>query len=219
MPDPVDALGSECELLSELVLGLPEEGFAGPTRLPEWNVKELLGHVCRGVDRISTALDNPSLEATDADSISYWRTYDDDADIADRAKEFAAGYDSGQALAAAWDQTWRRALGRAADAPRERIVVTWGPALTFDQYLRTRVLEATVHRMDLNDALGLPADPTDDALAIVEEILIGLLDPRPPRTSPVGGVAFVEIGTGRRQPTDGERAALGDLADRFPLLR
>jgi hypothetical protein len=50
MPDPVEALRDECELVSQTVLGLAEDRFAGPTRLPAWNVKELLGHMYRDID-------------------------------------------------------------------------------------------------------------------------------------------------------------------------
>ena len=74
--DPVDALQGECELVSELVLGLPEGDFEKPTRLPEWNVKELLGHVTRGVDRINVFLDASPPAAADTDAISYWTRYD-----------------------------------------------------------------------------------------------------------------------------------------------
>jgi uncharacterized protein (TIGR03083 family) len=221
-PDPLDALRDECELVSELVLGLPEEDFARPTRLPAWNVKQLLAHMYRDVDRTNTALDTEPPPAADTDAVTYWGRYDpvtDSPDIADRALQVASGYESGQALAAAWDEMWRRALGRAAETPRDRVMVTWGPALTLEEFLRTRVLEITVHRADLNAAVDLPADPTDDGLTISEEILLGLLDPPPPGTAPVEGVALLEIGTGRRDPTGEERQALGDLADRFPLLQ
>jgi uncharacterized protein (TIGR03083 family) len=221
-PDPLRALRSECQRVSELVIGLAEELFAGSTRLPGWNVKELVGHMYRDVDRTNVALEQSAPQIADADSLSYWRRYDpavDGADIADRAREVAAGYDSGQALASAWEEMWRRALGRAADAPRDRLVVTWGPTLTLEEFLRTRVLEIAVHRTDLNDALGLPADPTEDALTIVTEILLGLLDAPPPGTVDLPGVALLEIGTGRREPTAEERQVLGELTDRFPLLQ
>lgn len=220
-PDPVDALRRECELLSELVAGLPEEDYARATRLPAWTVKQLLGHLYRGVDRINHGLDEPEPPAADADSVTYWRIDDAvtaDDEIARRAIAVADEFDSGQALGSAWDELWRRTTARAADEDPERLVTTWRPALTLSEYLRTRVLELTVHRMDLNAALGLPPDPTEDALAITEETLLALLDPPPPGTSPVEGVAFVEIATGRREPTEDEREALGDLAGRLPVI-
>jgi uncharacterized protein (TIGR03083 family) len=221
MSDPLEALHGECELVSQTVLGLPEARFTEPTRLPAWNVGQLLGHMYRDIDRINTALATDAPAAADTDSVSYWSRYDpatDGPDIAQRAREVAAGYDSGQALAAAWDEMWRRALGQAGTADRDRVVVTWGPALTLEELLRTRVLEITVHRMDLNDALRLPPDPTEGGLEITEEILLALLGQAVPETVGWDGPTFLEKGTGRSALTDAERDTLGDLADEFPLL-
>jgi uncharacterized protein (TIGR03083 family) len=222
MIDPVEALKGECELVSQLVLGLPEEAFDKPTRLPEWNVKQLLGHMTRGVDRIRVFLDEPPPPAVDTDSISYWTRYDpvtDSSEVAQRGKDVAALYESGQPLATAWDETWRRAAGRASTEDRSRpLQVSWGPALTLDEYVKTRVLEITVHRMDLENALGLQGWGTDAAISIVDEILEGLLGEEPPTELEWDAVDFIDVGTGRRPPTDREREVLGDLADRFPLL-
>lgn len=219
--DVLQALRDECELVSQTVLGLPEDRFAGPTRLPAWNVKELLGHMYRDIDRINTGLAQEAPPEADTDSVTYWTRYDpavDAVDIADRAKEISKGYDSGQAFAAAWDEMWRRALGQAGTADRERVVVTWGPALTLDELLRTRVLEITVHRMDLNHALDLPPDPTEAGLEVTEEILLGILGQALPPELEWDGPSFLDKGTGRSVLTDTERETLGELADQFPLL-
>jgi hypothetical protein len=153
--------------------------------------------------------------------VTYWTRYDpmvDAPDIAERAKQVAGSHDSGQALAAAWDEMWRRALGQAGTTDRGRVVVTWGPALTLDEFLRTRVLEIVVHRMDLNHALDLPPDPTEPGLEITEEILLGILGQAVPGGLGWDGVKFIEKGTGRSALTETERSTLGDLADDFPLL-
>ena len=50
---PLEALRGECEALSGVVLALTEEDFARAVpRTPAWTVKELLGHVHRGMARI-----------------------------------------------------------------------------------------------------------------------------------------------------------------------
>ena len=215
------ALREECELTSQLLLGLSEKDFSRPTRLPAWNVKELLGHLYRGIDRTNWALDDDDPVVPDADSVSYWRRLDpsyDSTHIADRAKEIADRFGSGQELAAAWDELWRRALGRAASTDPDRPMKTWEPVLTLEDFLRTRVLEVTVHRADLMTALGLPPDPSEGGLDITQEILLGLLDADVTAVPNWDGVEFIEKGTGRRPLTDDDRKALGDLADRFPLL-
>ena len=219
--DPLEALREECEEVSKIVLSLSEEDFAKSTRLPAWNVKELLGHMYRDIDRTNTALSTPPPAEITADSVSYWRSYDpvhDAPAIADRAKEVAARHETGQALAEGWDEMWRRALDAASAADRSRLVVTWGPMLTFDEFLKTRVLEITVHRMDMEDALGRKGWGTDLAVSIVDDILEGLLGEQPPSDLEWDVVDFIETGTGRRPLTAGERSVLGPLADRFPLL-
>ena len=219
---PLGALREECELSSQLLIGLSEDDFVKPTRLPEWNVKQLAAHMYRAINRINMALDEDAPPAADADSVSYWRMYDpvtDSQDTADRAKESADEYGTGAELAAAWDEMWRRAIGRAADTDPERIVSTWGPTLTLEELVRTRVLEMTVHRADLMDALGLPPDPSEGGLEITQEILLGLLEAAPTDLPDWDDVELAMKGTGRRPLTEEDRKALGDLAQRFPLLR
>ncbi len=217
----VATLREECELTSQLVLGLSEEDFSRPTRLPAWNVKELLGHLYRGIDRTNWALDDDEPVVPDEDSVSYWRRLNpsyDSTHIADRAKEIADRFSSGQELAAAWDELWRRALGRAANTDPDRPVKTWEPVLTLEDFLRTRVLEVAVHRADLMNALGLPPAPSEGGLDITQEILLGLVDADITALPDWDGVEFIEKGTGRRPLSDEDRQALGDLADGFPLL-
>jgi uncharacterized protein (TIGR03083 family) len=223
--DPIAALREECEAVSDLVKHLDESDFAKPTRCPEWNFKELFAHVVRDVDRINAGLDNPEPQAVTHDAVSYFGSYDGTpggaaaAGVAERSKELAARYPDGASLRAAWDDLWPRTLDRAAAADRTRLVVTFGPVLTLEEYLKTRVLEVTVHRMDLEDALGERGWGTDSAVSIVDDILVGLLGTEPPRTLDWDVVDFIETGTGRRALTDAERKKLGvRLSKRFPLL-
>lgn len=220
--DPVQALADECEELSATARALTEEQFALPTRCTEWNVKELLGHTYRGVNRINVLLSEPPPVSLDTDGITYWRRYepqDDAPDIAKRGKEAADGFASGAELARAWDRMWRDAVALAGRTdPARPVAVPWGPHLRLDEYLKTRVLEVTVHRMDLEDALGRKGWGTDLAISIVDDILAGLLGEDPPRELDWDVVEFIEAGCGRRPLTDRERAVLGPLAEKFPLV-
>jgi uncharacterized protein (TIGR03083 family) len=220
-PDVIEALREECEQVSATVLALPEDDFTRPTRCTAWNVKELLAHMYRDVDRLNFALTEAAPSEPDSDSVSYWRSYDplaDAPDIADRAKELANTHATGAFLAEAWDEMWRRTLDSAASADRARVVVTWGPALSIDEFLKTRVLEITVHRMDLEDALGRKGWGTDQAISIVDDILVGLLGQEPPEELDWDVIDFIETGCGRRELTEGERELLGPLAKLFPLM-
>jgi hypothetical protein len=157
--------------------------------------------------------------------VTYFRAYDPSPGgsgalgVAARAKDVAARYASGRDLGAAWDELWPATLNRASAADRARVVVTIGPVLTLEEYLKTRVLEVTVHRMDLEDALGRRGWGTDTAVSIVDDILVGLLGTEPPRSLDWDVVDFIDVGTGRRELTEPERAKLGvRLSKRFPLL-
>jgi uncharacterized protein (TIGR03083 family) len=227
MGDPertLDALRTECGEVSRFVEGLTEDDFVRPTRLELWNVKELLGHVYRGVERIRVYAADPPGTAPTHDSVTYFRSFDgskgsaDAAGVADRAKEVADRFPTGGALVEAWDALWPGVLTEAEAVDPSRVVVTFGPAITFGEYLRTRVVEVTVHRMDLEDALGVRGWGTDGAVGIVDEILVGLLGGEPPHELDWDVVEFIETGTGRRDLTARERKLLGARASRFPLL-
>lgn len=219
--DALEALREECEQVSKVALGLSEDDFSRPTRCSAWNVKELLAHMYWGMNRAKRSLTEPPPEVADTDSVTYWRSYDaleDAPGIADRATERSAGYTTGIELAEAWDELWREVVELAGREIRSRIVSTWGPTLALDEFLKTRVLEMTVHRMDLEDALGQKGWGTDKAVSIVDDTLEGLLGEQPPSDLEWDVVDFIEVGTGRRSLTSEEREILGGLADRFPLL-
>jgi uncharacterized protein (TIGR03083 family) len=220
-PGPIDALAHECRAVSATVLALSDEDFASPTRCTAWDVKELLAHMHRDVDRINVALANSPPDRADTTAVTYWHSYDpkvDGAAIADRAKEWAASFKSGQELAKAWDAMWRRAIQTLSFTDSGRLVETWGPKLTLEEFVKTRVLEMTVHGLDLAEALSRPPATTDAGIAVTRAILVGLLGVEPPGDLGWDDVVFIEAGTGRRPLTHRERAILGALAVRFPLL-
>jgi uncharacterized protein (TIGR03083 family) len=220
-PDPLEVLRGECVLVSRAALTLTDDDFTRTTRCTAWNVKELLGHLYRDVDRIYVALSRPAPAEPTVDSVSYWRAYDpisDAPDIADRAKELAASHPTGKDLAAAWDRMWPRALEAAGGADRSRVVVTWGPALTLDELLKTRVLEVTIHGADLADALDREPWATAEGLAITNHILRRLVGADLPNELGWDDLTLMEKGSGRGVLTVEERGILGRLADRFPLM-
>jgi uncharacterized protein (TIGR03083 family) len=219
--DSLAALRAECEQVSRVVLRLSADEFAVPTRCPAWDVKGLLAHMYRDVERTIVGLSVTAPPAADTDSVSYWRRYDpagDGADIADRAQTRAASYGTGRELALVWDWMWRRALTEAARTDEDRIVITWGPTMTFDEFLRTRVLEITVHGADLADALGMEPWATGPGLAITAEILHGLAGGELPAALKWDELTLLEKGTGRAPLSEEDRETLGPLADSFPLL-
>lgn len=225
-PDPeiLEVLRAECQGVSAAVLGLSEEAFSRPTRCAAWNVKELLGHIYRGVERIAVYTASEPGDAATHDAVSYFRAYDrapgsaDSEGVADRAKEVAEGYETGAALAEAWDHLWPATLDQAAAGDPDRVVVTFGPAITLGEYLKTRVLELTAHGLDLAAALDREPWATPEGLTVTRGILAALMTREPPEELGWDDRAFAEKGLGRVPLGDEERSVLGEFADAFPLV-
>ena len=219
-PNVVEALAAESARAAEVVLSLDEADFTRTTRCPPWDVKALVGHLYRDVDRILAYRDEPAGEP-DTTSITYWTRSDPRggaADVSARARLIAEGYPSGAELARAFDRRWREAAAAALEMEPDRPIATFAPTLRLDEYLKTRVLEMGVHGMDLAHALGRRPWITPEAADVVRAILTGLLDGPPPASLGWDDATFFDTATGRRPLTDAERDSLGVRADRFPLL-
>jgi uncharacterized protein (TIGR03083 family) len=219
----IDALAGECRSLSEAVDPVPEAAFDRPTRCPAWNAKELLGHVYRAVDRIGVYLAAPHPQAPTHDAVAYFGAYDraqgsaDALDVARRGRDQADAFATSRALVEACDGHWPEVVGLAGAADPAVVVATFGPALRLDEYLKTRVLELTVHGLDLADALDLDPWATPAGLAVTGEILRALAGDDEGRVA-WDAVAMVEAATGRRPVSDPAREALGPLAARLPVV-
>jgi len=221
VPDNIEALRAESRRISSVAADLSEDRFAILTRLPPWTIKDLLAHLYVVMDEVNTGLAGFPPAVVDGDSVSYWRSYDpaeDAPQTAARATELAATYATGAELAAAWEALRARTIAAVTPKDGTRPIATGGPVLTLDEFLKTRVLEVTVHGLDLAAALGQPAWATAPALAITREILVGLLGIRPPADLEWDTVTFLEAGAGRRSLTSRERSLLGEVSTRFPLL-
>jgi len=221
VPGAIQALKLECGLVSATALTLSEEAFARPTRCSAWNVKELVAHMHRDIERIVVSMAMEVAGQPEVDAVTYWRSYDpvgDASSIADRAKARADSYRTGLEVAIVWDDLWRHALDLAEGEAPSRLFPTWGPVMTLEEFLKTRVVEITVHGMDLADALQRDPWPTAEGLDITTEILQGILGVEPPAELGWGPMTFVEKGTGRQPLSEPEIRTLGPLASRFPLL-
>jgi hypothetical protein len=95
-------------------------------------------------------------------------------------------------------------------------VATQGHVLFAADFLATLAVEATIHHLDLAAGDKSLAGPSGPGLAVTRETLDGALG----KPVPVGwsDVDYVLKATGRAELTGGDRASLGVLATRFPLL-
>ena len=222
----IAALRGECHNVTECLGECPEEAFVRRTRCPEWNAKELLGHVYRAVDRIDVYLSEPAPTAATHDGVTYFRSFDplpgstSSLGVAVRGREEAAAFPTARALVEAWNGRWPAVLERSATTDPARLVMTFGPTIRFDEYLRTRVLEVTVHGLDLADGLDIEPWATAAGRSVTAGILRGLAGE--PDDGPDGvpweSIAVIEAATGRAALSEETRRALGSRASTFPLI-
>ncbi len=218
-PDIPFVLAGECTRVAEELAALAEADFSRPTRCPPWDVKELAAHVWNALDRLPSFLADPEPPTATADAVTYWRSYDpiaDAASIVARSTAISARFAEGTELARSFGEHWRACVEAARVADPGRILRTRVADIRLDEFVATRVLEATVHGLDLARALGREPWITPAGAEVTVAILRSLLDADPPERW--DDVAFIEIGTGRVVPDDADLDELGPSASRLPLL-
>lgn len=202
----VRALVMELDALDAVVQAIGPADLARPTRCDAWSLELLLAHLVRGVDRLRAYLaeEFPS-EPPSIGWLSYWTTsavVADSASITERARQFAADVND-RAVSRVWRDVHERALQVVHAAPPDRGVPTPFGVLRLDHYLPTRVLEVTVHGLDVRHALGLEEVATPEALTITATILDNLL-PGDRAPGNEDDLDFVLAATGRT-PSDDSR--------------
>ena len=141
-----------------------------------------------------------------------------------RSLLFVPGHREGwaeKAIAAGADGLILDDVGSAAGRAGELVdpdlrVSTRDEVLTAGDYLSAYVLESTLHHLDLIAHLRGAAEPPAEGLARSRDML-----------EKIAGTAFpasfsdkdaLLVGTGRRGPTDAEKADLGEPATKLPLI-
>jgi uncharacterized protein (TIGR03083 family) len=208
----VAALAAEVNAITAAVTGAAEQDFARPTRCRGWAVKDLLLHLLRDAYWALVVFATPTQAPADVDFVSYWRTFDP-ADTAQheanqRATRLAA---SGLVAPAA-------ALRVAAAAQPGTRVATQGHVLEVDDFIVTLVAEVTIHGLDMAPGLGRAGWASKEGLALTHATVVGLLGREVPAELGWDKVRLVLKLTGRATLTDGERAMLGTVQDRLPVL-
>ena len=201
--------------LAACMRDLDDEALSAPTRT-DWTVAELVFHLLLDAQRVLVALATPADQPPDTDAVSYWHDWNPaqgDGGTHTRFVQVAASaYSSPRVLVEHWTET-AAAAGRAAlAAPVDDVLETQGHRLALPDLLSTFVVEGAVHHLDLRSEVPVPAA----ALAEVRRVLDGLLGGRAP--ADWSDEDYALKGTGRVPLTDGDRAVLGPLADRFPSL-
>ena len=219
--EEVDALAAECAKATAFLRPLGDDDWRRPTRCTPWRVREVLVHMTTMMRTVTETCSVPSLdEDAKKDRLSWW-DYDIEQDKAEGAAwiaEASNSFPEGSILGE-WEDSVDGAISAARSALEDGdpIVKPGELPIALSEYLATRVLEITIHTMDVRDAFGIPPDPSPEGMAVTHGILAGLLG-ADPRSYGFADADFAIVATGRRPLTDDERARLGDRAARFSLL-
>jgi hypothetical protein len=152
-----------------------------PSALPELSVRGLAGHLGRSILQVEWFLDMDEPDEAPISAVQYYaeltgvEDLDSELNVGVRARgeETAAGgwarlyLDCGNCV--------ERLRGRLPGLDPARRVLAFGRALVIDEYLKTRLIELTVHLDDLALSLGVdcPAVP-DAATTQAIAVLVGV---------------------------------------------
>ncbi|GAB3473905.1 mycothiol maleylpyruvate isomerase-like protein [Amycolatopsis cihanbeyliensis] len=202
------------------VAELQDEDLAQPSGCTGWLVRDLVCHLIIDAQDVLITLVTPAEAEPTRDALTYWEV----------ATTPPTGDDPLGALivrlAAAYEEPWLlkfhlddvgSAAGRAAELADPGLRVgTKDEVLTAGNYLSAYVLEWTLHHLDLIAHLPGAAAPPAESLARSREMLEKIAGTSFPTS--LSDQDALLIGTGRRAPTDAERAELGEVAIRLPFV-
>ncbi|MEU1820414.1 maleylpyruvate isomerase N-terminal domain-containing protein [Streptomyces roseifaciens] len=216
----MDLFSRSWTALRTAVAELPDEDFARPSGCAGWLVRDLVCHLIIDAQDVLITLVTPAEAEPTRDAVTYWNVEDRPPTGDDPLDALTVR------LAAAYEEPWLlkfhlddlgSAAGRAAGLADPALRVgTRDEVLTVADYLSVYVLEWTLHHLDLIAHLPDAADPPAESLAGARELLEKIAGAAFP--SPLSDKDALLIGTGRRAPTDEEKADLGELAAKLPLV-
>lgn len=196
------ALRMECGALDPLVENLRPADLGRPTRLGDWTLQVLLAHIVRGVDRLRAYLAAPVPPEAEVTWLTYWDGIGDATaeDVSRRARSFVERI-QGRPIPAVWDEASRRSIEEAEACDPDRLLLSPFGGIRLDHYATTRVLELTVHGLDVRRSLDLEEVATPLALEVSAAVLEARLGGRRP-DGLRDDVEFVLAATGREPHPD-----------------
>ncbi|WP_328769335.1 maleylpyruvate isomerase N-terminal domain-containing protein [Streptomyces sp. NBC_00286] len=189
----VEAFRLEAGQLARAMTGVSAAEWRLPTRCAPWTVSDLLAHVRVVIAWLPGMLAAPAPTHAEVSAVEYYRSDDRFAPDTNAARialaqDHAAEQLSGAALADDFNATWQRVDRLCRAEPEGRVVRTrHGDPMLLSEFLLTRVVEVSVHGLDLADALGREPWLTSQAADLVQDLLLG----------PDGAAALAKLGWGQ----------------------
>ncbi|MGD1223168.1 maleylpyruvate isomerase N-terminal domain-containing protein [Streptomyces krungchingensis] len=216
----MDLFSRSWTALRTAVAELPDKDFDRPSGCAGWLVRDLACHLVIDAQDVLITLVTPADTEPTVDAVTYWKVADRPPTGEDPLDalivRLAAAYGEPGLLKFHLDDVGS-AAGRAAElADPGALVSTRDEVLTAGDYLTAYVLEWTLHHLDLVAYVPDAAQPPAEGLARSRSMLEKIAGV--PFPVSFGDKDALLVGTGRRAPTDAEKAALGDLATRLPFV-
>ncbi|WP_406629464.1 maleylpyruvate isomerase N-terminal domain-containing protein [Amycolatopsis sp. WGS_07] len=206
--------------LQNAVKSLEDEQWLIPSGCTGWLVQDLVFHLVIDAQDILITLATPTDAEPTHTAAQYWELgtelptgMNEDGLFTRRA---AVAYGTTAWLAHHLDDL-AQAAGRAAKLadPASR-VETRDYVMTVADYFETYVVEATLHHLDLVMHLSGVDGPDAECLAATRKTVEAALgSPLPPSLDDRSALL---VATGRRAATEDEKAALGELAEKLPIV-
>ena len=199
---------------------LSDEDFARPSGCTGWLVRDLVCHLVIDAQDVLITLVTPADTEPTRDAVTYWAvsrtppTGDDPLDAL--IVRLATAYEEPRLLKFHLDDVGSAAGHAARLADPGLRASTRDAVLTAGDYLSAYVLEWALHHLDLVAHLPDAAGPSAEVLAGARELLERIAGAAFP--SSFSDTAALLVGTGRRAPTDVEKAQLGSLDGKLPLV-
>ncbi|MEU7184194.1 MULTISPECIES: maleylpyruvate isomerase N-terminal domain-containing protein [Streptomyces] len=216
----MDLFSRSWTALRTAVAQLPDEDFARPSGCAGWLVRDLVCHLIIDAQDVLITLVTPAETEPTRDAVTYWDVAgtppagDDPLDAL--IVRLAAAYEEPSLLRFHLDDVGSAAGRAAALADPGLRVGTRDVVLTAGDYLSAYVLEWTLHHLDLVAHLPDVAGPSEEALARTRDMLERIARAAFPAS--FSDKDALLVGTGRRAPTATEKAELGELAAKLPLV-
>ncbi|MFK0246324.1 maleylpyruvate isomerase N-terminal domain-containing protein [Amycolatopsis azurea] len=216
----MDLFSRSWAALLAAVAETPDEDFAEPSGCAGWLVRDLACHLVIDAQDVLITLATPADSEPTRDAVSYWEVSDEpptgEDDLDALIVRLAAAYQEPRLLKFHLDDVGS-AAGRAARLadPATR-VATRDIVLSAGDFLSAYVLEWTLHHLDLVAHLPHIDGPAAESLARTRQILEERTGEKFPES--FSDTDALLVGTGRREATDAEKAALGDLAAKLPFV-
>jgi uncharacterized protein (TIGR03083 family) len=192
----LDALQRTWQTWARTGESLSGDQWTAQTRCDGWDVAALYAHASMFLKEQDAPLPEADAPGNPVTAVEIVRSFNEPGGVAHAMADATAD----QAVADAAQHSRGELVERfAAHAPlamtklraaRPTLVVPWGPFVaTIEEVARMAVMEATVHLLDLQRALGQQPDVPAEALQDTTQFLAAVASP----------VAFIEAAAGRSQ--------------------